>query len=110
MNWGFAGSGPADTARSLLLAVMGPEAICPACQGTSSVVYVRTAEEGTPAPEPFNPERHRWAKHGWQCECDGGYKRTPYPAFAEIFVSRWGDEWVMDRASILDWLAANQQN
>lgn len=107
INWGFAGSGAADAARSLLIAVMGPEAICPICQGTNNVVYVRTGDTGALVAEPYDPERHHWTKHGWQCECDGGYKRTPYPAFTEAFVRQWGDEWVMDQASILDWLATN---
>ena len=108
LNWGFAGSGPADTARSLLIAALGPNAICPACNGTNRVIYIGETEDGAPVPEPFDADRHRWTPNGWQCECDGGYKRLPYPAFTERFVSQWDAEWIMTQASILTWLSAAQ--
>jgi hypothetical protein len=109
MNWGYAGAGPADTARSLLIAALGTDALCPACLGTGRVVYVMTGDSEQPAAEPFDPESHRWATHGWKCECDGGYKRLPYPDFTAQFVTRWGKEWVMSRASILDWLQLREK-
>ena len=34
LTWGYGGSGPADTARSLLIAALGPEALCRTCGGT----------------------------------------------------------------------------
>lgn len=108
MNWGFAGSGPADTARSLLVAALGPAAICPTCNGTNRVVYVSDDSEGTTVPEPFEPSRHRWTRKGWQCECDGGYICLPYPRFADQVVSHWGPEWTMTQASILNWLFTMQ--
>ena len=37
MNWGYCGSGPADTARSLLIATLGDEATCLVCRGTDRV-------------------------------------------------------------------------
>jgi hypothetical protein len=33
MNWGYAGSGPSDAARSLLIAALGDDAVCPVCRG-----------------------------------------------------------------------------
>jgi hypothetical protein len=64
MNWGYAGAGPADTARSLLIEALGNDAICPLCAGTSRVVYVRdetggTAPGGTvrPAAASMGPAR-----------------------------------------------------
>ena len=56
MNWGYAGSGPDDTARSLLIEVLGEDAICPVCAGTGRVVYVGDDAEGMPRAEPFDPE------------------------------------------------------
>jgi hypothetical protein len=109
MNWGYSGSGPADTARSLLIEAMGSAAICPACGGTSRVVYVGAGGSDEPVPEPFDRDRHRWTKQGWQCECDGGYKRLPYPDFTEQFVSKWGTEWLMTRADILEWLSISHE-
>ena len=50
MNWGYRGSGPCDTARSLLLAALGDEAACPACQGSGRVVYVADGETYRPEP------------------------------------------------------------
>ena len=55
MNWGYAGSGPDDTARSLLIEVLGEDAICPVCAGTGRVVYVEDDAEGMPRAEPFDP-------------------------------------------------------
>jgi hypothetical protein len=106
MNWGYRGSGPADAARSLLIATLGDEAACQVCRGTGRVVYIR--ENGDLVAEPFDPARHPWTRRGWQCECDGGYKRLPYPAFTEEFVTGWGREWVMSRAAIFRWLEQNQ--
>jgi len=39
MGWGYAGSGPADCARSLLIAALSETARCPMCAGTGKVVY-----------------------------------------------------------------------
>jgi len=103
MNWGYAGAGPRDTARSLLIDVLGSDAICPVCKGTRRVVYV--AEGDGYRAEPFDPARHPCSKRGWPCGCSGGYKHLPVGAFADQFVIHWGDEWVMSRASILAWLA-----
>jgi hypothetical protein len=108
MNWGYAGAGTADTARSLLIAALGPQAICPTCQGTTRVVYISEGDGGSPIPEPFEPSRHRWTQTGWQCECDSGYTHLPYPQFADQYVSHWGPEWTMSQSSILTWLSAAQ--
>lgn len=104
LNWGFHGSGACDTAWSLLIDALGDGAICPSCRGTGRVVYV--TRHGHCGAEPFDPGRHPWSKHGWQCECSGGYRHLPYGKFAGQFVARWGDEWSMSRSDVLSWLAA----
>ena len=109
MNWGYAGSGPDDTARSLLIEVLGEDAICPVCAGTGRVVYAGDDAEGMPRAEPFDPSRHPWARRGWICECDEGYRHLPYSRFASEFVIRWGKEWTMSRDSILQWLNSASQ-
>ena len=106
MNWGYCGSGPADTARSLLIAALGDEAVCRMCRGSGRVVYVR--DSGDLVAEPYNAADHPWARQGWQCECDSGYQRLPYPAFTEEFVAVWGREWVISRAAIVGWLEQHQ--
>ena len=39
MGWGYAGSGAADCARSVLIAALGEAARCQMCAGTGKVVY-----------------------------------------------------------------------
>jgi hypothetical protein len=107
MNWGYAGAGPRDTARSLLIDALGPDAICPVCQGTCRVTYV--AEGDGYRAVPFSPARCPRSRHGWRCTCSGGYKHLPYGAFADQFVTHWGDEWAITAASILAWLAGHAQ-
>jgi hypothetical protein len=104
LNWGYAGSGSADAARSLLIEVLGEDAICPSCAGTGRVVYVGNDAEGNPQPEPFDPRRHPWTRTGWPCECNEGYRPLPVPQFMSEYVIHWGKEWTMSRDSILEWL------
>lgn len=106
-NWGYVGAGPCDTALSLFIDAMGDASVCPACQGTERVVYV--TREGLSVAEPFDADRHTWSKDGWPCTCSGGYRHLPYGKFVDEFVVRWGDEWIMSRASILSWLAAQAE-
>jgi hypothetical protein len=108
MNWGYRGAGPADTERSLLIAVLEDGALCGVCQGTGRVVYVRRDDDL--AAERYDPAGHFWARQGWQCECDGGYRRLPYLAFAEELVTSWGAEWRISRATICAWLEGNLAN
>ena len=107
MNWGYAGSGPSDTARSLLIAALGEDAICAVCAGTGRVVYIRQGE--VLAAVPFDPDRHLWSRQGWKCECDEGYVLLPYLAFVDQFVTRWGSEWMMSRFAVLMWLKRCQR-
>jgi hypothetical protein len=65
-------------------------------------VYVRDGQDLV--ADVYDPARHPWSQTGWRCECDGGYRRLPYPDFTEQFVAGWGDEWVLNRAAILTWL------
>ena len=110
MNWGYAGAGSADTARSLLIEALGNDAICPVCAGTSRVVYVKDEAGGALRAEPFDPDSHPWARHGWLCECDEGYRQLPYPRFVSQYVVHWGKEWTITRGSILNWLSSTSQN
>jgi hypothetical protein len=109
MNWGYAGSGPADTVRSLLIDVLGQDAICRSCAGTGRVVYVGDDAEGIPQAEPLDPHRHPSARRGWPCECDEGYRPFRFPGLWSEYVIHWGKEWTMARHSILDWLNSTSQ-
>ncbi len=107
LNWGYKGSGPSDTARSLLLAALGDAAACPECQGSARVVYV--ADGDGYRAEPFNSARHSWTKRGWQCKCWDGYKDVPYIDFADI-VATWGEEWRLTRSYICAWLRQHKRS
>jgi hypothetical protein len=83
MGWGYMGSGAADCARSLLIAVLDGEAVCPLCEGQT--------------------------RPGARCSigCDGGYLDSlPYHDFKSEVVSQWAMDggWVMARRLIRDWL------
>jgi hypothetical protein len=73
--WGYAGSGPADAARSLLIAAVGPAAKCEC--------------------------RHdRECDHS----CDLGYKHLPYQLFKQAVLVDAPDEWFLLRSWVLKWL------
>jgi hypothetical protein len=102
MGWGYAGSGAADCARSLLLAALGDAAaICPECNGTRRVVW---AEDGLSA-RPYDAERHDIEVTDECLVCEDGHRDLPYQDFKFAFVVGWGNEWEMPRREILAWLA-----
>lgn len=107
LNWGYLGSGPLDTARSLLIDALGERAVCPVCRGSTRVVFL--GDDSCYRAEPFDPIRHPWSRRGWPCQCSDGYEDLPYGDFTEQFVARWGNDWRISRASILDWLSARDE-
>lgn len=113
MGWGYGGSGPADCARSLLIAALGDAARCPLCAGTRKVVFRPGDGEEPPAAayDPAtSPEEYEAAgltvTSCWHWNCDEGYARLPYQDFKFEFVAAWDREWRMTRREILQWLAA----
>jgi hypothetical protein len=109
MNWGYGGSGPADCARSLLIAALGPHAACLHCRGTGKQVVV-SPEGYEPWEAPYDPDNHQDDEPivtCWGCGGDG-YRVRPevYQRFKWEFVAGWGDEWRMSRADILAWARA----
>jgi hypothetical protein len=115
LTWGYGGSGPADTARSLLIAALGRDAICRTCGGTGRLVFDPNAEEEQP-PIPWDPGRpsEEYAVDGleitqcWDWECDDGYRRLPYQAFKWEHVATWGNEFRISRSQILSWLSQHE--
>jgi len=106
--WGYGGRGPAALARSLLVSVLGPAAICPACQGHRKVAW----DPATRGHVPYWELAEADAGLGdvRECEdCDDGYREDlPYQDFKEAVITLLpaGAEWVLGRAEILRWLAA----
>lgn len=111
LSWGYNGSGPADTARSLLLAALGPEGLCTQCGGTGRVVY---DPEDRDAAEPVAYDRSRdpdsYRAEGlrispcWRYDCEDGYRQVPYQEFKQDVVTGWGWEWHISRTDVLAWL------
>jgi hypothetical protein len=101
MSWGYAGSGPADCARSLLIAALGDDvARCASCAGTHRIVY----DEAAGGDVPFDPA----GDHDPQlvadcCSCDDGYIALPYQLFKRDVIAGLGPEWRMERATVLAW-------
>lgn len=107
MSWGYAGSGAADLARSLLIAVLGEDARCRLCNGTHKIVW--DSVEAT-EPRAYDPTRDRHQRHVESCyDCDDGYRRLPYQDFKFQFVAGWGDSFRVSRSEILAWLAEHDE-
>jgi hypothetical protein len=106
IGWGYAGSGAADCARSLLIAALGEDAArCPQCNGTCRVVIT-----GDGGERPYEPEADGDVdpESLTDCSaCDDGYRRVPYQQFKVDYVAKWDHDWRMSRADILAWLARN---
>jgi hypothetical protein len=79
MSWGYMGAGPADAARSLLVAVIGQAAVCPLCRGAAPL----------------------------GCLCDLGYRYLPYHQFKAEVIADLPDEWTLARADLVWWLLKN---
>lgn len=103
MQWGYAGSGPADCARSLLIAALGEAASCRACKGERRLYFTDDDRVTAPASEapPIGAAPERFAR----CfECEDGYRPLPYQDFKFEHVAGWGDTWTMSQADIVAWL------
>ena len=105
LNWGYGGSGPADCARSLLIAALGDAAACPTCHGTARLVWDTVLDEDL----PYDPARAASydPTRVWECpDCDGGgYRDLPYQQFTRDHVAHFGPEWQIRRSQVLAWLA-----
>jgi hypothetical protein len=99
MGWGYGGSGPADCARSLLIAALGGPARALLCSGSGKVAY-RPDDGEEPQPVTYDPaaspEEYEAARltvtHCWQWNCDEGYVRLPYQDFKSEHVAAWDRE------------------
>ena len=117
MGWGYGGSGPADCARSLLIAALGEAARCPECNGTRYTVIDTDADpnaEGVDdAIRPYDRKRDGLLSEVdpelvGRCWCNGGWRHLPYMDFKWRFVARFPvspGEWRLPRSAILAWLA-----
>jgi Family of unknown function (DUF6166) len=104
-GWGYQGSGPADLARSLLIAVLAEQAICRTCAGRGQVVYDPEPDREVPRDPSHDPELVMACA---DCDDRGRYRSDlPYQHFKRACVATFGDEWTISRGEILAWLAKN---
>lgn len=131
LEWGYAGSGPADLARSILLDALASvgQAKCEHCAGTGSIVWESLEAD---APVPYDPEKPLHvalkeydpdsdeeipgagdALHSALLEpchdCEGsGWRVIPYQAFkSEVIAALPNGGFELPRAQVLDWLKTN---
>jgi hypothetical protein len=102
--WGYGGSGPAELARCLLLAVLGPAAACPACHGAARMVIGEDGREvpcGSARADEADPAMVVLCQ-----QCDDGYRAVPHQKFKAQVVAAWDQdaEWSIDRVRVITWL------
>ena len=106
-SWGYGGSGPADLARSVLIAVLGERARCAECDGTGRVVgHVEGREWRT---VPFDPAQHRPDDAEVCLGCDKGISFPPgvrYQDFKAEYVALWPqeEEFEISAADVRAWI------
>ena len=114
-SWGYAGSGPAELARAILVHALGDEGLCPTCQGALLIAVdyaaatdklIETPWRGDPAAAPDNVIR---------CvECDGTGPRVQpslYQPFKFEVVALWPQDgpFTISRAEVLAWYRRHQE-
>jgi hypothetical protein len=106
--WGYGGSGPADLARCILIAVVGETARCQECAGTTEV-YV-----GDPAnPRPFIPgvDNRDGFSPCFSCDCGNAEVGDLYQRFKDNYVSKWPQDagWEIRVGAVREWIAEQKK-
>jgi len=114
MTWGYAGSGPADLARSILVDALGDQARCQLCRGTARLA-VPQDEDSDADIVAFDGDLHGWhrdeqhrrafdVQRCWKCE--QGIVALPYQQFKFEFVAGWPEfGWAITQEAVLAWYA-----
>ena len=107
-SWGYAGSGPAELARCLLIHALGPRSRCVVCEGTGQVVYGPDGKEYSVAEAQDQLPGTDWAEAVSGCmACEDGCAVMPamYQQFKFEVVAKFTPEqpWSMPQTEILDW-------
>jgi hypothetical protein len=104
-TWGYHGSGPAELARCILIAVLGAKARCATCAGSAWVVFDTAGDE-----HPYDPDTYAAAETQRCWTCDGGISVAPqlYQRFKESVVADWptGAEFRITAGEVRAWLDA----
>lgn len=109
-SWGYAGSGPAELARCLLIDALGDRATCTTCNGVSKVTAIDDGEGMFRPTQPGDDPAHVIG-----CiDCDFGFGpevERCYQTFKFEVVAAWPqtEPWQIAREEILAWHAAHWQ-
>lgn len=115
-SWGYAGSGPADLARSLLIDALGESARCTVCHGTSTVVYDTATDTDIPLDitthELINANPDRYSQPMGCLACENGCTVKPplYQEFKFDVISTLHGSWTLSRADIVAWVDQHQEH
>jgi hypothetical protein len=115
-EWNYAGSGPADLARSILVEVMGTDAICATCEGVGRL-YWHDGEGDFEARSRFGADEleeleREAGDHVVGCfDCDHGIRAgLPYMKLKHEVVSRLPKVgFVLTAAEIEAWIEAQER-
>lgn len=108
-DWGRPGRGSEALALSLLVATLGPAALCPACDGRQRILW--NGPDALDDPEPWHPVRHADADHDriTDCPCDRGLRTLPAAAFGREVIAALPDRWRLTRREVLAWLVGQYE-
>ena len=105
-GWGYGGSGPAELARCILLAVLGDAGRCGQCGGQGQVV----PSDDWAGERPYRPETDDEDLVMRCLACDAGSWVTPslYQRFKRDHVARWrsAENWTACVGDVRVWFAA----
>lgn len=106
MTWGYAGSGPADLALSLLVDALGEDARCGTCRGHGQV-WQRFTADGEQL-EPVDPASGDDSCELLSCpDCEQGLALLPYQDLKFAVVAGLPEHgWVLPRSQVLAWYYA----
>jgi hypothetical protein len=113
-SWGYAGSGPADLARCLLIDHYGTHAWCEGCGGSGQQVW-SVEEDRFVAFNPSRPYTAEESKSGGGCPaCHGELTSFPpsvYQAFTRAIIARFPRDgsWRLTSREIDRWLQTQTQ-
>lgn len=102
-SWGYAGSGPAELARCLLIDALGDRATCTTCKGTRRVFPDEMTDEFRAATPDDDP-----AAVASCIDCDFGFGpevERCYQSFKFEVVAGWpqSESWTLSRDEVLRW-------
>lgn len=104
LEWGYGGSGPADLARSILIEVLGSEALCRYCEGSGMVKWVSDDDYRAATGEDTDPSELAICPDG----CDHGLRSDlEYMDFKREIVAKLPrSSFILEAEIVTEWIKA----